>query len=266
MIKNLLILGAIALGSYSAAQTVIFNENFDAKETQNLWTIGDLDGDSDTWEFMNAEQSELPNFTGEVPLSFSWYFVAFTPDNTLTSPAIQLPESGELTLSFKVAAGDKEVFEEHYAVYVIPAGTTFTGTETAIFEETLDAGYVDAAKVVNVDISEFVGQNIQLVFRHYQTTDVFYIGIDDVKIEQATMGIDSTTKTNVNVYPNPTVGLVQLSGNHKVIKVRVFDLSGRKVSEANASSASLKHLSNGVYLVNFYTDNNEVYTRKVVKK
>ncbi len=36
MIKNLLILGSIALGSYAAAQTVVFNENFDTKATQNL--------------------------------------------------------------------------------------------------------------------------------------------------------------------------------------------------------------------------------------
>ena len=266
MIKNLLILGSIALGSYAAAQTVVFNENFDTKATQNLWTIGELDGDGDTWEFLNAVENELPNFSGDAAFSFSWYLEAFTPDNTLTSPAIQLPESGELTLSFKVAAGDEEIFDEHYAVYAIPAGTTFTGTETAIFEETLDDGYLEVAKVVNVDITELKGQNIQLVFRHYQTTDVFYVAIDDVKIEQATMGVDSTSKTTVNVYPNPTTDLVQLSGNHKVNKVKVFDLSGKKVSEVNASSASLKHLSNGVYLVNFYTDNNEVFTKKVIKK
>ena len=90
MIKNLFFLSALMLTSQLSAQTVIFEENFDTPEKQALWTIGDRDGDDDTWEFLNAVENELPNFSGDFAASFSWYFDAFDPDNTLTSPSIKL--------------------------------------------------------------------------------------------------------------------------------------------------------------------------------
>ena len=141
MIKNLFFLSALMLTSQLSAQTVIFEENFDTPEKQALWTIGDRDGDDDTWEFLNAVENELPNFSGDFAASFSWYFDAFDPDNTLTSPSIKLPEGNNIMLDFKVASGDVELFNEHYAVYAIPANSTFTGSETPVFEETLDASY-----------------------------------------------------------------------------------------------------------------------------
>src|SRR5690606_32494518 len=115
-----------------------------------------------------------------------------------------------LQLSFKVAAGDEEIFEEHYAVYVIPANTAFTGAETPVFEETMDGGYLSAAKTVNVDISAFVGQDVKLVFRHFNCTDIFYIGIDDVLISSMPLAVSDAQKNEVKIYPNPTSDFIKV--------------------------------------------------------
>ena len=261
MIKNLFFLGSILLGSTIMAQNVVFNENFDSEETQNLWTIGDRDGDNDTWEFVDAVEAESPSFSGSFAWSWSWYFDALTPDNTLTSPLITLPE-GELELSFKVSAADDELFEEHYAVYVIPANSTFTGNETAVYEETLDAGYFEVAKTVKVDISDFAGQDVQLIFRHYDCTDVLFIGVDDVKIEQSDLAVDNVTRTKAVVYKENEV--VKIKGFDNVQKIKVFDLTGKKIIETNQSEVNISNFSKGIYIVNFYNDK-EVVSRKIVK-
>ena len=185
MIKKLFFLPFLAFG-LGHAQSVVFFEDFDSG-TNSQWTIGDRDGDGDTWEILNAEENELDTFTGNFAASFSWYLQAFSPDNTLTSRSIMLPNSTSLKLSWKVAAGDEDVANEHYGVYVIPASADFTGNETPVHEETLSS---DTPKTVTVDISSFAGQQVKLVFRHFDTTDVYYMAIDDVKIvDNSTMSV-----------------------------------------------------------------------------
>ena len=263
MIKNLFILGSILVGSSAFAQTTIFQENFDTAATRNLWTIGDRDGDNDTWEYLNAELNEVPSFQGDAAFSFSWYWEAFTPDNTLTSPVITLPANQELSLSFKVAAGDDELFEEHYAVYVIPANTEFTGNEEPVFEETLDAGYYYDAKTVTVDISEYAGQDVQLVFRHYDCEDVFYLGLDDVMIEQASLQTADVSKVKVVVFQEND--WVSIKGFNEVNQVKVFDLIGKNVMNVQADKVNLSTLPKGIYIVNFYNEH-EVQSKKIIRK
>ena len=263
MIKNLFFLGTAIIGSFAFGQNIVFQENFENATSRNLWTIGDRDGDSETWEYLNSEDNEVPSFQGMTAYSFSWYWDAFTPDNTLTSPVINLPNEGELTLKFKVAAGDEELYEEHYAVYVIPANSTFTGTETPVFEETLEDSYYEEAKTVTVDISQYQGQAVQVVFRHYNCEDIFYVAIDDVLVEQNTLSTVNLDKAKSLVYQENDV--VKISGFDKVEKVKVFDLTGKLMTEVKQSDVNISSLPKGIYIVNFY-NKTEVISKKIVKK
>jgi hypothetical protein len=269
MIKNLFFLGAFIFSASTMAQNVIFEETFSSTATHQLWTINDLDGDNDTWEFLDDEDAidaEIPSFTGGFAWSWSWYWIVLTPDNTLTSPVITLPAEGELSLSFKVAAADDDegLFEEHYAVYVIPANTVFDGTETPVYEETLDGGYFSNAKTVDVDITEFAGQDVKLVFRHYDCEDILYLGLDDVIVSQETLSVSNLDqKKNRIVYQEN--GKVKINGFDDVQKVKVFDLLGKKVLEVNGTNADVSNLTKGIYIVNFY-NNKEVTSRKIVIK
>ncbi|MEO8933622.1 MAG: choice-of-anchor J domain-containing protein [Xanthomarina sp.] len=268
MNRKLLFILTMAFAFNGYAQ-IVYEEDFNDEATWANWTLEDRDGDGELWEFADAEFQEVESFQGGFVWSWSWFFETFTPDNTLISPEIFLPNNADkdVQLSFKVAAfEDDEEFEEHYAVYVIPANTSFTGTETPVFEETLDASYYNPPKTVNVDISSFAGQDIQLVFRHYDCTDVFYISMDDIKIEEIErqLGINDFTQNKVNIYPNPTSDIVSIQGVDKVNRIRVFNLQGKMMKEVNAPEASIKDLQSGMYLVNFYTDTH-VFSRKVLK-
>ena len=264
MIKKLFLATALGLGAFYFGQTVVYQEDFETAAGRNAWTIDELDGDNDTWEFLDATVNEVDSFTGYFAASFSWYFEAFTPDNTLMSPVISLPTSGNLELSFKVASGDEELFDEHYAVYVIPATATFTGAETPVFEETLDAGYLSAAKVINVDVSSYAGQDVKLVFRHFNCTDIFYIGIDDVMITQNALGVTDSQKSQISVYPNPATDFIQISNAGTVNKVRIFDMSGKLVSETSSTKIDVQKLPKGQYILNVHSGN-EIISRKFIK-
>lgn len=267
MINKIFLILVVITTYHAQSQNIIFTEDFDDESTWSDWTTEDLDGDGETWEFGNAEFEEIDSFTGGFVWSFSWYFQVYTPDNTITSPAINLPENGDLELEFKVAAfDDEEIFQEHYAVYVIPNGTEFTGEENPVFEETLDDHYYYDPKVVNVDITEFAGQEVQLVFRHYQSEDVFYISMDDISITQNTLSIADNDAVRMQVYPNPTSDVINIEGIDSIERLRIFDLQGKLIKEElGAHSINLNDLSNGNYLLNIYTDS-QVFTRKIIKK
>lgn len=266
MIRKLLFASALATISFGQAQTTVFKEDFENEASVAQWKLFDRDGDGENWEILNAELNELPNFSGNLAVSFSWYLDAFTPDNVLESPSVTLPDSNSLSLSFKAAAGDEDLFQEHYAVYVIPSASTFTGTEIPVFEETFDAGYLDVAKVINIDISAFKGQNVKLIFRHYDCTDIFYMGIDDIEIKDNTsMAVSESSLLSLTISPNPASDFVKISGIKTVENVRIFDMTGKIVKETKSSEIDIKNLSSGQYIVNVYTGN-EVISKKLIKK
>jgi len=266
MIRKLLLVSVFTSVLYSQAQTTVFKEDFEDEASVGQWKLYDRDGDGENWEILNAELNELPNFTGNLAVSFSWYLDVFTPDNVLESRAITLPNSNSIDLSFKAAAGDEDLFQEHYAVYVIPAASTFAGTETPVFEETFDAGYLDVAKVINIDISAFKGQDVKLIFRHYDCTDIFYMGIDDIEIKDNTgLVVTESEALAMKISPNPAADFIKISGIKTVDNVKIFDMTGKVAMEAKTSEIVVKDLPSGQYIINVYTGN-EVISRKLIKK
>ncbi len=265
MIKKLFFISALATSAFYFGQTVIYQENFENPANRALWNISELDGDNDTWEFLDATLNEVPSSQGYFGASFSWYFEAFTPDNVLTSPTITLPSEGNLDLTFKVAAGDDELYEEHYAVYLIPSNSTFTGTEIPVFEETLDAGYTSSAKTVNIDISSYAGQAVKIVFRHYNCSDIFYMGIDDVKITRNNLSVVDETNTDFQVYPNPATDFINIKTSKNFDRIKIFDLSGKVIKETTSFRIDVQSLPKGTYILNVHAQSN-IISRKFIKK
>lgn len=267
MTKKLLCAAMAFTASFAFSQS-LFKEDFNDLTVISRWENIDRDGDGEKWEYYNAEAEEINAFTGNFATSWSWFLKAFTPDNALVSPPFAIPQNQEKTwLKFKVAAFDEESFEEHYAVYIIPALATFTGTETPVFEETLDQGYSNGAKTVSVDISAHMGQDVQIVFRHYNSTDMLYVGIDDIEVyqDQPSLGTAQTENLDFRIFPNPATDFLRIQNAPKLEQVRVFDLNGRRVLQTTESEIDVRNLAPGIYIVNVYSGN-EVISKKFIKK
>lgn len=266
MIKNLFFIALFFVSLEGFSQTVIFNEDFESKERRDLWTLIDRDGDGTSWEYDN---SPLDAFTGYTVTSWSWFLEALTPDNLLISPVISLPKNSDKKLSLKFDVGtmdDEELFEEHYAVYVIPANVEFIGSEEAVFEETLDKGYATEAKHIDIDVSEYAGQDVQFIFRHYNSSNVMVLIMDNVQVlEETKLSISDANKSKVVVYQDEKNGLVKVSGLTDVKRMKIFDVTGKFVMEVHQSEANISSLPKGIYIVNFYTGDH-VVSRKIVKK
>lgn len=264
MIRNFTLASLLFVGISASAQEIIFEEKFESAETFSQWTLIDRDGDGQNWE-IQSEENEVAAFTGDFLASFSWFLEAFTPDNVIVSPVIELPVEGSLNLTFKVSSGDVDLFDEHYAVYVLESGAEFTGEETPIFEETLDQWYETEAKLIDLDLSDYAGQIIQLAFRHFESDDIFYIGMDDVTVTKGTLSISENEKNNLLIYPNPATDWVKVQGINHIERIRIFDLQGKLIRETKEKELNISDLNSGTYLINIYSGK-EVISRKFIKK
>lgn len=265
MIKSLFLLSSVFLGTYASAQTIVFSENFDSSATQELWKIEDQDGDFDTWEFMSAEDTSIETFKGGFAWSWSWLVDPLFPDNRLTSPLINLPKDNALQLNFKIAAASNtNYFQENYAVYVLPESEKSIDNQQPIFEETLSEGFYEEGKLINLDLSDYAGQSVKLVFRHYNSSDLLYIGLDDVEIiaepkEETKMA--SVDKQTVYKDANQNIRIKGLDG---ITAIRLFDLKGKLMIESTTDQLNVSTMPAGIYIVNFYTREG-VISRKIIK-
>lgn len=89
-------------------------------------------------------------------------------------------------------------------------------------------------------------------------------GIEARLADTPNTGITETLSYNINLYPNPTTGILNIA-TEGVQSVNVMDVDGRVVMTANSNVIDMTSLNNGVYFVRVITANGTT-TQKVVKK
>jgi uncharacterized repeat protein (TIGR02543 family) len=84
-----------------------------------------------------------------------------------------------------------------------------------------------------------------------------------------TLGIETITNDEIQIYPNPVKDILIIeNGELKIENVEITDLSGRIVVSCQSSvfsSINVSNLSQGAYFVKIYTDKG-VVTKKIVKE
>lgn len=78
------------------------------------------------------------------------------------------------------------------------------------------------------------------------------------------VGLDNTEALNLNIYPNPTTGIVNVEGE-SIKNVEVMDMAGRIVMSSTDRVVNISNLSKGVYMFRINTENG-TFTQKIVKK
>lgn len=210
-----------------------WNNTFD--ETLTCWHNIDADGDGYVWGYYNGyAYSESYSY-------FNGGGYGLTPDNWLVSRQIELPATGNCTLSWNARGLNDNYYNEHYTVYISTTGFEPSDFTTQLYSETLAT-----PNGVNrsVNLQNFRGQTVRIAFRHHNTNDVFVLGISNVKITQSTQGIDDIDVAPAVVYANEGRILVE---NDFGDEVAVYDIVGHQVDGGRKSSFDIP--SSGVYMV-----------------
>jgi hypothetical protein len=78
---------------------------------------------------------------------------------------------------------------------------------------------------------------------------------------------EASAKSNLKVFPNPAVDVVNLTSNKEVKSVTIYDLSGKKVkSTTDTKQINVSSLAKGTYILQANYGNGGVENTKIIKK
>ncbi len=200
-----------------------FSENFN-NGTLGQFTSVDNDGDGNEWNPADAGVDD-----SGAAISNSWLGgTILTPDNLLTSSAIDLTNAGSvLSLEFVVANVEttNNWWEEYYDVIITSTDDVATIVSTTPeFGEALPEGGVFLSR--SVDVSAYAGSTIYVTFRHHNCTDENFLILDNVVLREVLS--DDLALSSVDIDPIVLAGSVTVSGtvtNEGYNEVTSFDVN-----------------------------------------
>lgn len=152
--------------------------DFETQDEVNLWTRIDSDGDGFNWSWNGEiENDDLYAFSGDYFMfseSYDWSAHSpLEPDNCLISPEINVPEGVDRAWVNFLYNG-YEYSSDFLAVYVSTDGGETWGDE--VMSSVSMGTYVD----FDIELTEYAGQTVKIMFRHFNCRDGYSIGIDFV--------------------------------------------------------------------------------------
>jgi hypothetical protein len=217
-----------------------YENNFSDIAQMSCWSVADVNDDGNTFFFDNGT------------LCYRWNTELEAWDDVY-SPYFVL--DGHQTLTFDYYCGLSS-YPENLAVYLYDGSSFYNIMETTEVTNT-------SAITQTIDLSEYTG-TYKIDFYCTSDANMYRLYIDNFKIE-STIGVEDHSKTEFTLYPNPTSGMVNLS--EVASRVEVYDFSGRMVmTDENVNSVNLSSQANGVYVFRITTNDDNVITKKVVKK
>ena len=144
------------------------------------WTTIDADGDNHNWMLSPIGEGYGHNHSNGVMMSYSYNNGSqspLTPDNYLVSPRMMITANNHYVRFFGSAL-DESYPADHFGLAV-----STTGTDASDF--TMIQDWTMTAKQggwheYTVDLNNYVGQNVYIAIRHYNSSDKFCLCIDDI--------------------------------------------------------------------------------------
>lgn len=159
------------------------------------WITIDADGDGHNWKF-SEEGGYGHNGSDGVMLSYSYdnYSGALSPDNYLVSPKISVTQNCHVARFF-ASAMDEAYPADHFGLAVSTTTNANPSAFTMLQEWTMTSKY-NGKKVerdgkglrqgnwheYSADLSAYIGQEIYIAIRHFNSTDNFCLCVDDVML------------------------------------------------------------------------------------
>ena len=171
----------VSVTACNTVTTFPFTMGFESTEPLTCWTM--LDEDEDGWGWMlNSEYSSgYSAHTGSnclISASYENNTGVLYPDNWAITPAISLPSGSSPTLSWYDAGQDINYISDQYSVYAATSISALS-TATALFTTTLtDTSWTQRS----VSLGAFAGQTVYIAFRHHNSSDMYWVKIDDINL------------------------------------------------------------------------------------
>ena len=235
-----------------SAMTVPYTQDFEGSAfLPDCWSKNIADASND----ITLEDAMNHTSGGQNSLRFSSLQNSSDYNQYLFSPSFDIPSNCKLKFWHRKFNDDAEDLQWGISTTTNPVDYTWTSvtlSETD-WQETI------------VDLSAYAGQTIYVGF-HYYGEYLYYVYLDDFQLYNTVTDVKNISETQVNIYPNPTNGIVNIEGEN-INKIEVYNISGKKIIETininNLTSIDISDHQNGIYFIHITSDNG-VLVKKIV--
>lgn len=215
------------------------------------WMLYDADKDGEGWNMGYNLWGQMPQYVHNgldcfASTSWSPYSGAVRPDNWLFSPVVPVPEDGAM-LQWFAASHHHDRYAEHYSVYIteyesMPGPDDLDSLEP-IFSETLTPESADVWQERTIDLKDYAGKDICILFRHHDCEGQYVLKLDDIFVY-------------TNEKWGTITGVDSIDSDADVVSTEIYDLNGMRTSR----------LAKGVNIVRTTLSDGTVKTHKIFVK
>ena len=256
-----------AFGFASNAQDLAqmpYNYGFESGTEQ--WTILNAGNGTSNWEFAGSGFFDITAAEGNK-------FAAYTFSNAqanawLMSDKIELQAGHAYSISFKYR-GLVTVLTEGIKVYIGSDNTVaaqLAGTQLLRDEQIHHTNWQTATLSFTPDTSGLYVIGFNACSPAFQGV----LALDDLRINDTSLGFDDINENNFSIYPNPVNDVLNIkSATRKTVThITAFDFTGRMIHDAAFESVSEVSIdtatwSAGTYLLNVVSENGSANYRIV---
>ena len=213
---------------------------------------------SDSWGlFADNFSSGVDNVFA---ISFSYDLnqsVGLNVDNYVAIGPVDLTNASSAELKWKVRSYSDEYFQENYTVYISDTDevSDILASNTT-FNERLTSSDVGQWNQRSLDLID-VGKLVYVVFRHHDSYDHYFIGLDDIEITSETL---SSKEFNINLsyYFDRATKSLELEALSHIKEVSIYDMNARLINLENPNTLKtnidFNYIPKGLYIVKAKTD------------
>ena len=184
--------------------------------------------------------------------------VGLNVDNYVAKGPIDLTNASSAELKWKVRSYSQDYYQENYTVYISDTDeVSDILASTTNFNETLTSSDVGQWSQKSLDLSSDVGKLVYVVFRHHDSYDHYFIGLDDIEITTETLG-NKEFNINLSYYFNRATKSLELEALSHIKEVSIYDMNGRLINletpDTLKSNIDFNDIPKGLYIVKAKTD------------
>jgi hypothetical protein len=270
MKKFYVLLAVLLIGKFSFSQ--VFLETFQSGTMPTTFT---LINDANTVHANIASLfptawsviSQPVDTANKIAASPSWFTAVVAADRWMITPAIVLPAGSNLSLTFKSKSQDN-AYKDALKVLISTTGINKTDfTITAYNKASEDTNFTTKS----YNLQSLAGQTIRVAFVQ-QSTDMFYVIVDDIKVATTVVGVNEVAaeNTNFSIYPNPVQNELNINSVVSLKNVSIFNAIGQEIMNENVSGNHYKvntaSYNKGVYFVQIESEKGKSTKKFVVSE
>ena len=74
----------------------------------------------------------------------------------------------------------------------------------------------------------------------------------------------SVSNSNINIYPNPTNGLLNINTNENINSISIYNIIGKQVlNTIDKETINISSLEDGIYFIDITTEKG-IYTQRII--